>query len=53
MTGLVAFVSILIFLGMIDQYNLLKEIRDELRKMNGEDEKGEVSDGTSASEEGC
>lgn len=41
MTGLVAFVSILIFLGMIDQYNLLKEIRDELRKMNGEDEEEE------------
>ncbi len=53
MTGLVGFVSILIFLGMLDLYNLLKEIRDELRKMNGKDEKGEVSNGTSASEEGC
>ena len=34
-------------------YKVVQEIRDELRKMNGEDEKGEVSNGTSASEEGC
>lgn len=38
MTGLIAVVVVLIFLGMIDLYSLLKEIRDELRKMNGKDE---------------